>query len=732
MQSPSRARLAQALLLDQGGRYSEAATLYGEVLAEEPQNADALHGLGVALARSGHVRQALPLLAAAAQVQPANADIHVNLGRALGELGQHDESIPHFDRAIAQRPEFAAAYNGRGVALLRLDRLEEALANLGKAVRLAPNDAAAHSELGVALERAKRLPDALYCFERAVALDPALASAHHNRGLIELTLGRPDAALVSMNRALALQPEHAAVHTNRGHVLLALERGPEALASYDAALVIAPTHADAHHARGLALMHLGRHAEALASFERALALGPATPLALLSRAKALIELARPNEALASVDAALAAEPRNFEAELSRGMALTQLRRYADALACFDRALELNPVSAEAYNNRGAVRVRVGRPADGLADFVQAILLKSDYPVAYINAANTQMGLARYQEALQSFDRALSIAPGDARATWGKGLAKLSLGELREGWPLYESRLRLEQNRAALRSFDAPRWSGAEPIAGKTLLVYADQGLGDTLQFCRYVPLLEARGAKVVLEVQPVLVKLLGSLDMQGTLLGRGEPLPRFDLQVPLVSLPLAFGTELATIPREVPYLGVAQAPVAAWRARLAELSGYKLGLNWQGNVAAEQDASMQARSFPLAAAAPLARLAGFSIVSLQKGAGAEQRTSVEFSAAIHQLTDPGYMGANEIAGETAAILKGLDLVITADTALAHLAGALGVPVWVVLQAVPDWRWLTERSDSPWYPGMRLYRQKTDGDWHEVFERVAADLIAMRG
>jgi hypothetical protein len=272
----------------------------------------------------------------------------------------------------------------------------------------------------------------------------------------------------------------------------------------------------------------------------------------------------------------------------------------------------------------------------------------------------------------------------------------------------------------------PRWSGAEPLAGRTLLVHAEQGLGDTLQFCRYIPLLEARGARVVFEIQPQLEQLLQSLGTAATIITRGTPLPPADFHIPLLSLPLALRTELDSIPGGVPYLHPAPAAVRDWSARLAALPGFKIGINWHGNPDAEKYSALQARSFPLAAAAALARIPGVTLVSLQKGAGAEQRAQVDFAQSIVQLTDPMLMGPDEFAAETAAILLGLDLVITADTALAHLAGALGVPVWVVLQSVPDWRWLTERDDSPWYPTMRLFRQRIAGDWPEVFARVAAE------
>jgi tetratricopeptide (TPR) repeat protein len=531
----------------------------------------------------------------------------------------------------------------------------------------------------------------------------------------------------SIERALALQPQQAAAHTNRGTQLLALERPAEALASFDQALALQPNAATPHHNRGLALMSLERDAEALASFDCALVLAPEHAPSHLWRAKALIGLGRPEEALPSLDRALQLVPPEFETHFQRGVALANLERYEESAACFGQALILDRDSPEAFNNRGAVLVRLFRPAEALDDFVNAIERRPNYADAYINAGNTEKGLGRYLEALKNFDRALALKPEDPTATWSKAVLKLALGAFRDGWPLYEARFRLPHASPLQRSFDVPRWIGVEPLEGKTLFVYAEQGLGDTLQFCRYIGLLEARGATVVFEVQPQLKKLLQSLDTRAVIISRGEPLPPFEFHTPLLSLPLAFRTEADSIPGGVPYLKVDPGAVRSWGERLAALSGFRVGFNWHGNPEAEKHSALQARSFPLSAADALARIAGVSLVSLQKGPGADQRSQVEFGAVLAQLTDPQRLGSDEIADETAAILVGLDLVITADTALAHLAGALGVPVWVVLQAVPDWRWLTDRDDSPWYPTMRLFRQRTPGDWAEVLGRVAAEL-----
>jgi len=742
----SSAQLAQAISCQRQGRLAEAVTIYRQLLASEPRNGDALHHCGVAMAQMGRVQDAVGLFAAAVQVQPANPVMQANLGRALGDLGRHTEALQCYERALALKPDLAAIHRGRGTALLQLGRIDEALGSLQQAVRLAPNDAHAQCDLGVALERVARHQDALQCFKRAIALDPKHAEAHHNLGLVEAALGRHREALASIERALALQPRQPQAHSNRGNALRALGRPAEALESYQRALSIQSGDAITLHNRGLALMDLERPIEALASFDQALASSPApsgvpsgaasSAVASLtasapthfSRGRVCLQLGRASEALASFERALALAPQDCDAHFYRGYALALLERHAESLASFDDAVALKPDYAEALNNRGVALGRLSRPHEALESFARALASKPDYAEAYTNAGNTHKALKRYDEALRSFDRALSIKPDDVMGTWSKALLTLTLGDLAQGWPLYESRFRLQHLGSLQRSLDMPRWSGSEPLEGKSIFVYAEQGIGDALQFCRYLQLLAARGARVVFEVQPTLLNLMRTLTTPVTLVDAGQPAPRCDYFSPLLSLPLAFGTTLDSIPDGVPYLAADGAAVSAWRQRLAELPGFKLGLNWQGNPDAERQAWVRGRSFALREAAPLAGVPGVSLVSLQKGAGAGQRLEVDFGARLLELTDPLDTGP-EALSDTAALMLGLDLVITSDTALAHLAGALGVPVWVVLHAVPDWRWLTERSDTPWYPSMRLFRQREAGDWPEVFDRVAAQLAA---
>jgi tetratricopeptide (TPR) repeat protein len=688
----SNQTLARAYALDQQGRLAEAVEAYRQFLTTEPRNGDALQLLGTALARMGRPAQAVEALSAAAAIKTNNPFLQVNLANALNAVGRHSDALTCYGGAVALKPDFAAAHRGRGMTLLHLGQTEDAVRALSNAIRLEPHNPAFYNDLGVALERAEQKTEALAQFERAIQLDARFVEAHHNRGLLEATLGRYQQALESLDRALALQPNIAALHANRGNVL-----------------------AD-----------LGRSEEAIASFDEALALEPRDELTLRKRGQLLLKLQRPSEALASFDKAVALAPQDSEAHFLRGVCLALMEDYAQALLGFDRSLALAPNSPEVLNNRGVALGQLGRHEEALESFAKATAVAPGYIEAHTNSANTLTTLQRQAEAVQSFDRALAIKPQDSSLQWGKARALLSLGDFRNGWPLYESRLQLEHLRPLQRHTDLQRWQGWESIEGRTLLVYAEQGLGDTVQFFRYVPLLEARGAKVIFETQPALQTLLQTAPTRARILPFGAPLPPFDLATPLLSLPGLLGTELDSIPGGVPYITAEPARTASWKERLAALPGRKLGLTWQGHIETEKHGGYIGRSFGLAAAAPLAAIPGVTLISLQKGEASGQRSQVAFGSKVLELTDPGEMGAAELL-DTAALLSALDLVVTTDTFTAHLAGALGIPVWVVLSYSPDWRWLTEREDSPWYPTMRLFRQRTAGDWSEVFDRVARSL-----
>jgi len=571
--------------------------------------------------------------------------------------------------------------------------------------------------LAIVQSRLGKKDAALANFDRALALRPDSAEAHFNRGLTLHALSRFADALSSYDRALALRPDYAGALLNRGVALYQLERYEEALANSDRALMRLPDHADTLLNRGLALHALKRFAAALSSYDRALAVRPGHAEALSNRGLTLHAQQRFDEALSSYDRALAARPDYAQALCNRGLALHELKRYDEALASYDRALTLRPDYAEALSNRGLTLHAQKHFDEALASYDRALALRPDYAEAHFNRGLTLDELARFDEALASYDRALALRPDYAEAHLNEGLLRLLLGDFDRGWAKYEWRWKNASLELKERNSPRPLWLGADAIAGKTVLLHSEQGFGDAIQFCRYVPLVAARGARVILEVERPLRELMTSLAGAAQVLAGGDALPHFDLQCPLLSLPLAFGTRHDSIPSAVPYLRAAADAVAAWSARLGTKTRPRIGLVWSGNPKHKNDEN---RSISLRTLMPLFTVEA-TFVSLQKDVRAADAEALkaggllDFGDALRDFSD------------TAALVANLDLVISVDTSVAHLAGALATPVWVLLPFVPDWRWLLDRDDSPWYPTARLFRQDATRGWDGVIARVRAAL-----
>ncbi len=553
---------------------------------------------------------------------------------------------------------------------------------------------------------------------QAIAVNRQHPDAHSNMGNALKELGRLPEALASYDRALRLKPDYPEALYNRGAVLYGLQRPEEALACYDRALRLRPGYVEAHNNRGMALRALRRLEEALASFDRAVRLNPDYAEALYNRGNILQELKRPEESLASFERALRLKPGHAEAFYNRGNALLELRRPEEALASFEQALRLRPDYAEAHNSRGVALQDLQREEESLASFESALRLAPDYVEALANQGSALHALGRPQEALACYGQALRLQPELADAHWNGSLSRLLLGDFAAGWQQYEWRWKTEAFTSPQRNFAQPLWLGQGSLAGKTILLHAEQGLGDTIQFCRYAQRVAAAGATVLLEAQAALKPLLAGLEGVERILAQGEPLPAFDCHCPLMSLPLAFATGLDTIPAEIPYLRADPARVRAWQARLGGAALPRVGLAWSGGAAYKND---RRRSIPLAGFDRLASCRA-QFISLQKELREADRLVLERRADIAH-----YGGELADFAETAALVANLDLVIAVDTAVAHLAGALGKPVWLLLPANPDWRWLLGRGDSPWYPSMRLFRQAKLGDWESVIAQVAAAL-----
>ena len=720
-----QAKLARAVGAHRAGRLREAVAGYEALLQRTPDDADILQLLGVALAQSGRCADAVAFLGRSLELTPDRPTVLLNLAQALHTLGREQEALQACNRALALDTALAGGYRTRAAAFTALGRREEALANAGQALRLALHDPGAHADLGVALEAVGREREALECFERAIALDPNLAPAHHNRAMLLARLGEHERALQSFDRALALQPHQAALHANRANSLGELGRLPEAEQCYSLALALEPRDPVTLHSRALVRYLLRRYVEALQDYDALAARGKETAPVLIGRGATLVALHRYGEALAPLERAIQLAPADAEAHIQRGVALLNLERNAESLASFDHALALRPDASEVLNNRAIALAAAGRLPEALESLIRSAVECGMSAENHTNIGIVLKSLGRHREAAASFGRALTYKPDDPSARFALAFLYLTLGEFALGWPLYEARFDVPALGNPARQFAAPRWNG-EPLAGKTLLVHAEQGLGDVIQFCRYLPLLAAQGVSVVFEVMPSLKALLRTLPPAISLVGRGEPLPPVDFYCPLLSLPLAFNTRLDTIPTQVPYLTAELQRTARWMQRLGALRGLRVGVAWQGNLAVEKLIWARGRSIPLTALEPLARLPGVQLVSLQKGPGLEQLRNVPFAERIIDLSADLDRGPDAFL-DTAAVVAGLDLVISSDTSVAHLAGALGRPVWTVLAASPEWRWGLERSDSPWYPTMRLFRQTTDGDWNTVVATIAEAL-----
>jgi tetratricopeptide (TPR) repeat protein len=616
---------------------------------------------------------------------------------------------------LKERPDHFDGLHMLGILRCQQRRFLDAVSLIGAALRANPAAPLAHLNYGLALDALNRHGEALASYDKALALQPNYVEALYHRGVALRNLKRPAESLASFDRALSVKPDYVDAHSDRGYALQDLKRPAEALASYDRALAVRPDHAKTLYNRGGALRDLQRPAEAVADYDKALAIRPDYAEALNNRGLALLDLHRPAEALASFDRALAIRPDYATALNNRGNTLQDLKRPAEALASYDKLLAIRPGHAEALYNRGIVLRDLQRPAEALASFDKALSINQNHVDALNNRGIVLRDLDRPLEALASYDRALSIDPDRAETHSNLSCLRLLLGDFDRGWKDFEWRWRVQDFAPWRREFAEPLWLGDEPLEGRTILLHAEQGLGDAIQFARYVPLVAARGAKVVLEVPQPLTALLSGIEGVSSVIGRGEKLPEFDCHCPLLSLPLAFKTRLETIPATIPYLFASEDRVIKWKERLPATGMRRIGIAWAGNGNFKGD---QTRSIGLTRFLPLLSVAGIELVGLQKDLRDGDGDILRSHSRVVHLGD-----AMEDFSDTVAVMSSLDLVISSDTSVAHLAGALGKPVWVLLQYAADWRWLLGRSDSPWYPTARLFRQPGIGDWDSVIRHV---------
>ena len=617
---------------------------------------------------ASHWQQAEAIYQQILQVDPGNADALHWLGLLAAQVGKHDLAVEYISQAIAICPSNAVLYNNLGEAYRAQGQLAKAVAQYQEAIRLNPNFAEVRNSLGSALRQQGQLAAAVAQYQEAIRLKPDYAKAHYNLGLALSDQGQLTAAVAQYQEAIGLKPDYAEAYSNLGVVLMEQGRSTEAVAHYQEAIRLKPDYAEAHNNLGNALREQGQLAAAVAHCQEAIRLKP--------------------------DYAVA--------HSNLGLALQDQGDLESAVVQYQEAIRLQPDYAEAHTYLGNALQEQGQLTAAMAEHQEALRLKPDLPGAHNNLGNVLQAQGQLAAAVAQYQEAIRLKPDYGDAHWNRALAWLLAGDFERGWPAFEWRWQTKLLSGSKRSFPQPLWDGSS-LAGRTILLHAEQGLGDTIQFVRYVPLVKKKGGMVILECQPALRRLLESCAGVDQLVPRGASLPPFDVHAPLLSLPGIFGTTLSTIPAGVPYLFADTDLVEQWRHLIKgkgermkdDLDGlthpssfsphpFRVGIAWQAQPSLAQPQCRvfgARRSICLAQFEPLARLPGVRLFSLQKGYGTEQMTDQQAQFSVITLGSDPDEGSGPFM-DTAAVMKHLNLVVSADTAVAHCAGALGVPVWV--------------------------------------------------
>jgi len=581
-------------------------------------------------------------------------------------------------------------------------------------------------ELALQHHQAGRLAEAEALYRQILAVDPRHADALHLLGVVAHQAGQNDVAVELIRQAIALKPNYPDACNNLGNALSEKSRLDEAIAAFRQAIALQPNYPEAYSNLGNALRNQGQMEEAIASYHQAIALRPDYSEAYSNLGNALRDQGKLDEAITAYRQAGAFDPNLAGAHYNLGNALRDRGKMGEAIASYRRAIALRPNYSEAYSNLGNALRDEGELEEAIVSYRQAIAVKPQYAEAHCNLGNALREKSQLEEASAACRQAIALKPNLPDAHYSLAHALLVQGDFLRGWEEYEWRWKLKDAASRQRNLTQPRWDGG-PLEGRTLLLYAEQGFGDAIQFIRYLPRVAQGGGDLILECPPELQRLFQRMAPGFLVLARGQTLPAFDVHCPLLSLPRVFSADLGNIPQTVPYLYADAAEAAIWRERLSGLGTFiyrsgpdlKVGLVWAGNPAHKNDRN---RSLKPANLAPLAEVPGVQFLSLQKG-----------DTAAETETPPLGMKLVDVAEElkdfadTAALLANLDLVIAVDTAVVHLAGAMGKPVWTLLPFAPDWRWLLDRPDSPWYPTMRLFRQPAIGDWDSVMAGVREHL-----
>jgi Flp pilus assembly protein TadD len=642
--------------------------------------------MGVAIEhhRAGRFGEAEVIYRRVLAEEPDHADAMQLLGAVAGQTGRVDLAIELIRKAIGLNPKIAAYQNNLAKILCDQGRFEEAIVACRAAIELDPKLAEAHNNLGNAFSGKGKHAEAIAAYREAIAIRSDYFDALRNLAVVLGRTGDCEQGIEVYRRLCQIRPGDADVHNNLGNLLVRVDRIDEAIAAYGKALGLQSNHFQAYNNIADAFRLAGRLDESIAASRQAIAIKP--------------DFAQAYNAL--------------------GLALTAAKRLDEAIAVLGRAVEIEPEFVGAYNNLGAALYQARRMDEAIAAYRRALELKADHPEVLSNLGLALCASGKNEEAIAAYREAIRLKDDYAEAHYYLGISLLLKGEFEEGWRENEWRWLIKDARSRPRKCGQPMWGG-EDLSGRTILLDAEQGFGDVIQFVRYVPEVAKRGGRVILMCYAELVRLLQGVAGVEQICSRNPP-PVFDVHCPLASLPGVMGTRLDSISAEVPYLKADEAIAEAWGKKIGSRGDrLRVGLVWAGQPSHNRDME---RSISLSQFGPLASRGDIDFYSLQKGEAASQANDPPAGMELIDFT----AGLRDFA-ETAGLVSQLDLLVTVDTAVAHLAGAMGKPVWVLLAQLPDWRWMLDRGDSPWYPTMRLFRQRRMGDWDEVIRRVAKEL-----
>ncbi|MEQ1824560.1 MAG: tetratricopeptide repeat protein [Pirellula sp.] len=633
------------------------------------------------------------------------------------QQGRLDIAETVYRKVIEWEPKYAEPFHFLGLIASRRGDYTTAINCYRQAIALEANVPYFHINLGNILESCGKRVDAMACYQHAIRLDDSLFAPHLNLGNAFMDMGHSDNAIACYRHAIQRRPDSAEAYNYLGDAYVQKGAMSNAIGCYRHAIGLRPEYAQAYNNLGVALNSQGNRQQAIECWTRALELNPSFVDAMCNLGQAYKELGNCETAVAIFRRALELSPNVAELHNNLALALCKLGRPTEAVQCLRRACELSPQSVEMISNLGSALRDDGRFEDAINYYHSAIQLDPTFAEAHLNLGLVLKDQGKLDEAESSYNRALAIRPDYVEAKFGMSLVRLLQGDWLNAWPAYELRWKVSSQTAP--SFDRPVWDGSR-LDGKTVLLHSEQGLGDTIMFIRFAKMVKQQGATVIAKIPGALRKIFDKVSGVDRWLVDGDDLPDFDVHCPMMSLPGAFKTRIETIPNDVPYLAADHTLAQHWNHRMQAISGFKVGICWKGNPKFRDD---RLRSTILSSFAPLFEIPRVQMISLQKGGtanpcGESQNLSImDFGEEVDREAG-AFM-------DTAAIIQNLDLVITVDTAIAHLAGALGAPVWNLLSNVPHWPWLLDRSDSPWYPTMRLFRRHDA--WQPFMQDVAGAL-----